>query len=64
MLPLKDEIETLTGINVKKDILKETKTGPSVEWKPDEEISDELKTELSNGNHNKDTESETAAKKN
>ena len=64
MLPLKDEIETLTGINVKKDILKETKTGPSVEWKPDEEISDKLKTELSNGNHNKDTESETAAKKN
>lgn len=35
MLPLKDEIETLTGIRVKRDILKNTAGGPSVEKKSD-----------------------------
>lgn len=35
MLPLKDEIETLTGVRVKRDILKNTESGPSVEMKGD-----------------------------
>lgn len=41
LLPLKDEIRTLTGIDVKKDILKDTTNGPSAE----------IKTENNGNNH-------------
>lgn len=36
LLPLKDEIRTLTGIDVKTDILKDTKNGPSAEMKTED----------------------------
>ena len=41
LLPLKDEIRTLTGIDVKSDILKDTKNGPSAT----------IKTEDNGNNH-------------
>ena len=57
ILPLKDEIETLTGIDVKRDILKDTTSGPSTVIKSDDSSSEELKTALSNGNNHKDEQS-------
>lgn len=46
LLPLKDEIRTLTGIDVKTDILKDTKNGPSAEMKTED-----------NGNNHKNEKS-------